>query len=91
MVGEHHVDRDHFGLRGRQPFERFGEHRAIGAHATHGAKGWVVNREDQRVRLASYWRIEAEHPVIGVIVDLRRKRRPSHDDRSASVTARIAT
>ena len=44
------------------------------------AKGGVVDRQDQGVGLGSHGRIEAEHPIIGVVVDLRRQRGPSQHD-----------
>ena len=35
------------GLHRSQPFERFGQHAAIGADAAHGAIGGVIDGQDQ--------------------------------------------
>ena len=81
FVGQLHVDRDRFGRKRRDQLQTFRDSCAISANTANDAVGFLVDREQHRLRLPVRRPIHAENDVVGVLVDLAAERSPACDQR----------
>ena len=76
-IGEDYVNGDGFGVRCRHQAQGLGEGPADAAHAAAFRQRRLVNPQNDRLRLPGGRLVQAEHEIVGRIVDGRTKQAPT--------------